>query len=130
MKYDVIVGRFGAFYVNPGTRGDGLDDNDRACLTPFNTIYSSQVPIMQFTGLKDKNRKEIYEGDLFRCIYERDGHLDHIYEAIWDEANATFRLRRHGNMCPQVQVVQGMSDAARHEVIGNIYENPDLLHKN
>jgi uncharacterized phage protein (TIGR01671 family) len=83
--------------------------------------------LMQFTGLKDKNGKEIYEGDLVPCIYKRDGHTDHIYEVIWYEVNAAFRLRRHGNACPQLQVIQEMSDAARNEVIGNSYENPELL---
>jgi hypothetical protein len=64
-------------------------------------------PIMQFTGLKDKNGKEIYEGDI---ITERK------YQAVveWDEKSLQFNCH-------------GMLDGKNYEVIGNIYENPELL---
>jgi uncharacterized phage protein (TIGR01671 family) len=90
-------------------------------------LHMPDCTVMQFTGLHDKNGKEIYEGDLFNCIYHRDGHTDHLYEVIWYEEEAAFSLRRHGNACPQLQVVQTMQDAARNEALGSIYENPDLL---
>ena len=74
MVYDVIVGIFGIFYVNRGNTF-GLDENDSASLTPFNTRYPDNTPVMQFTGLKDKNGKEIYEGDIiqfkFYNVYKR-----------------------------------------------------------
>lgn len=123
IKYDVVVGRFGAFYVNPGSRGDGLDDNDRACLTPFNTIYSSQVPIMQFTGRKDENGKEIYEGDI--CVFDKDGPLASPMVVEWiGSAWVLVDPRTRHN-------VSGIDVSLLREfhigVIGNIYENPELL---
>lgn len=85
--------------------------------------------ICVYTGLTDKNGVEIYEGDIFNCIYKRDGHNDHVYSVEYSEAYTRFGLVRHGERCPQDGVVQTILDVARYEVIGNIHENPELLEK-
>lgn len=89
--------------------------------------HPERYDLMQFTGLTDKNGKEIWEGDVVPCIYRRDGHADHVYEVIWYEPESAFRLRRHGNACVQMGVTQTMRDATRNEVIGNVWEHPELL---
>lgn len=73
-----------------------------------------QFEVMQFTGLKDKNGKEIYEGDV---LAHADGRLSSIeYDA------PHFILRHHP---------EGGSDFPSERnvfvVIGNIYENPELI---
>jgi uncharacterized phage protein (TIGR01671 family) len=66
--------------------------------------------LMQFTGLKDKNGKDIYEGDIVRM----SGGT--ITEASFDEWAAKFSLGGGTGIVPE-----------KDEVIGNIYENPELL---
>lgn len=84
--------------------------------------------LMQYTGLKDKNGKEIYEGDIFPCTYVLDGHKDHVYAVAYDLEVAGFRLEHYGAICPQTHVVQSIRDVSRFNAcLGNIYENPELL---
>ena len=66
---------------------------------------------MQFTGLHDKNGKEIYEGDIIAFRNEK-GEITLKGEIYWESRNAKF-----SDFSPKNQV----------EVIGNIYENPELL---
>lgn len=44
MVYDVMVGKFGVFYVNPSN--NGIDEKDAASLSPYNTKYSNDIPLM------------------------------------------------------------------------------------
>ena len=55
-EYDVMVGKFGAFYVNP--MNNGLDATDSASLSPFNTKFSDGVVVEQFTGIHDSTTWE------------------------------------------------------------------------
>lgn len=118
MEYNITVGKFGTFYVNP-EKGDGLNPNDTASLTPNTTKYSEGTPLMQFTGLLDKNGKEIYEYDILMT------ETDKPMVITWSKKFASFCISREGWA---FQHWFGEAcDPSRCEVIGNIYENPELL---
>jgi uncharacterized phage protein (TIGR01671 family) len=82
-----------------------------------------QFELMQFTGLLDKNGKEIYEGDVLRTsIRYEDATLPHIGEVVYCCEYGSFATRNDaGNTLFHSHCIN------TREVAGNIYENPDLL---
>ena len=131
MITDVTVGKFGAFYVNPGSNGDGLDPKDKASLTPFTTKYHETTPIMQFTGLKDKNGKEIYEGDVVQRMADRYDFDKPEGEDYWKEREVSHIVYRKSGFWVESESFgwegEGLWDWREMEVIGNIYEHKNLL---
>lgn len=120
MVYNITVGKFGTFYVHP-ENGDGLNPEDTASLTVNTTKYSEGTPIMDFTGLKDKNDKEIYEGDILR----KNGEICYIkYSDEFKVLIAFFINKTAGNWKPINEIGWGSKFI---EIIGNIYENNDLI---
>lgn len=80
------------------------------------------TPIMQFTGLLDKNGKEIYESDLLKIDMEKFGVSDAVYQVIWDTDGWALKDLSDPDLPSYI-----FHDKDRQEVIGNIYENPDLI---
>jgi uncharacterized phage protein (TIGR01671 family) len=77
---------------------------------------------MQFTGLKDKKGKEIYEGD----IIIGDSYGEYPLIIKWDNEYTGFYCHDpKGDYDDHLN----MQEAVNGEVIGNIYENPELLGK-
>ena len=82
----------------------------------------SNYVLMQYTGLKDKNGKEIYEGDIIKICAEGLGG-EAIGKIVYDEYDLAFVLKNE---------VEELSECLWYaeqqlEVIGNIYDNPELL---
>lgn len=131
MKYRLVVGQLGAFYV------EALDPKDIACLSPFNTIYSEQTPIMQFTGLKDKNGKEIYEGDVLSitnplCQIQKArmiGVVEFSWAAFQVEIKRVLEWKSYNVEPPNFMLLVSAGGSKEMAIIGNIHENPELLEK-
>lgn len=84
-----------------------------------------KYPLMQYTGLKDKNGVEIYEGDICRCWggSEFNGYYEYnrIYEVKWQGSGFEMMIDDCGygwNYSNGFEYIK---------VIGNIYENPELI---
>jgi len=83
------------------------DSIDGAMLIPQPGLF-----IMQYTGLKDKNGKEIYEGDIIKEP---------------DTPNRQITFKDGSFMLTMDDGQRYLPNSGRREVIGNIYENPELL---
>ncbi len=73
-------------------------------------VFGRIQGLMQYTGLKDKNGQEMYEGDILRINEEPDDNCDSVVDIM------------------NIGYLRGFIDRGRPVVIiGNIYENPELL---
>lgn len=87
--------------------------------------YSTRFIRMQCTGLKDKNGKLIYEGDI---VYKKGNNFNGkkiLSEIIWSNMTASFQYS-------DLSGIGGMHDfrsgtIKKMEIVGNIYENPELM---
>lgn len=79
-------------------------------------IRLSEVELIQYTGMKDKNGKEIYEGDIFHL-----GDKNIKYQVVWNDTGFM------GKQCGSSSYVGLEYWQERIEVIGDIWTTPELL---
>lgn len=101
----------------------GLNDyevgmEDEECRR-WRATYPYVCRLMQYTNLKDKNGKEIYEGDILKVKLD-DGEAN-LYVKY---TNGEYRVVNEGKWEDSLYVYMYFGDV---EVVGNIYENEDLL---
>jgi len=77
------------------------------------------VIIQQFTGLKDRHEKEIYEGDIVKAYSEEFENENFTGKVIFDDGSFLTWINKND--------IRGVWSGDDIEVIGNIFENPELL---
>lgn len=106
---------FGRWPVTPA-----IIDSELARSGHYEPVEIDAETLGQYTGLRDKNGKEIYEGDICKAllfVYEQ------FVEVYWDEDTLNFRVKSdHGTAD-----FSCYHDDVENAVCGNIYENPELL---
>ena len=108
MFYDWCIDPDGGWF---GDFGEGSED------IALKYYKNGEIEVMQYTGLKDKNGKEIYEGDIVQVngrnqeVFFKDGYFG------WGQQHTgTYSFDPF--------------ESEEIEVIGNIYENPELIKEN
>jgi uncharacterized phage protein (TIGR01671 family) len=119
--------------------GDNIFDDYVYSWSDADVIDGRWIP-MQYTGLKDKNGKEIYEGDILKGIFTPEppasfhGNFPKSYgilvEVIFDDVSFLFKNLWKGKLSrawERKRLTDNRIDEI--EIIGNIYENPELVGK-
>ena len=92
-------------------------------------VDADAIDIMQYTGLEDKKGKEIYEGDIVKFDRARNNSI-----VVWNIDKFSLKVetqkgaRCYSGMWSAYSFIDPENPTLeRHEVIGNIHENPELL---
>lgn len=106
----------------------------------FKSIQVVPETVSQFTGLHDKNGKPIFEGDILRVPPQDEWDKTNYscFEVFFHDGDANLdynigftmsRMHNHGSVCGGYIPSFKPKTVSKMEVIGNIYENPDLCPK-
>ena len=80
---------------------------------------ADEIELMQSTGLKDKNGKEIFEGDILKSN-------KYITSVFYENGAYCVKFRRTPNTTVTMNVISFIKKY-KTRIVGNIYENPELL---
>lgn len=138
IKFRVFVkdSKFGSKIIAENmTVMDFIEDAQESSELPME-LKMNECVWMQYTGLKDKNGKDIYEGDILYVEFEKSRTLNH-FDIYLKKIYHVAKWYGQGFNIPNIEgeFRQTLCTAIHNknkptpewEVIGNIYENPELL---
>lgn len=126
IKEKKMVGVSDLLLAGGGIIQTSCEDSDYDGLSK---VVGRDCVLMQYTGLKDKNGKEIYEGDICEVRYEYDLNESDYCEGE-SKSEVVFRdgcfcFGKSGDGLLSQTVASYLPNNI--EVVGNVYENPELL---
>lgn len=118
-----LIENQGRFFIYHATSETTIEDSDDGCISIV-AVEVNPATVGQFTGLKDKNGREIYEGDVME-IPESDFNA-YIIGTIEYQDDSFFIQSRNGGSAWGLHWSLRKHDAS---ILGNIHDNPELLKK-
>jgi len=111
--------------------GQYIDPSDGSTQADFDfpLYFFEEVILIESTDLKDKNGKEIYEGDILKEIEELSpkDYQKRIGVVVYEPNVASFMVLTEGGYCHLNEGKWNKGRLEYTEIIGNIHENPELL---
>jgi uncharacterized phage protein (TIGR01671 family) len=99
--------------------------------TMITNLPKDDYELMQYTSLKDKNGKEIYEGDIikFNWFYYGETEIEELKVGVvvWEKNTTGFSFKAKDNDNNYPFILLNFDSESDIEVIGNIYENSELI---
>ena len=101
-----------------------------------NTVYPVVLETVgQYTGLKDKTGRKIFEGDVVSCpsnvcrpLFNYDTAREtYIYEVVYQDELTAFIMKNKDKQALSYEYLLLVGTVDKCEVIGNIFDNPELL---
>ena len=99
------------------TDGEEVDNLEKYSFDENSILYKKDLKIMQYTELKDEYGDEIYEGDIVTLHNSR-------YKVIFNSEEARFVLK---DLFFEMDIPFTNNNNERMEIVGNIYESPELI---